>query len=81
MCCCMRLKFVISIQSIAYFFISISDGTWKSGKITVPDGVTSLRAVGLVMSDNRGLGFTPVLQKVTKYSLCTTIYQQYFSFG
>uniref|UniRef100_A0A3Q3LTU4 CD109 molecule n=1 Tax=Mastacembelus armatus TaxID=205130 RepID=A0A3Q3LTU4_9TELE len=49
----------------AFFFISISNQTWTSGRITVPDGVTSLRAVAFIMSDNVGLGFTPVPQKLT----------------
>ncbi|XP_022606801.1 CD109 antigen-like [Seriola dumerili] len=43
----------------------VCDNTWTSGTITVPDGVTSLRAVALVMSDNLGLGFTPVPVKLT----------------
>lgn len=50
--------------------LSISNKTWTSEKMSVPDGVTSLRAVALVISDNLGLGFTPVPQKVTKYTLC-----------
>lgn len=69
-----------SAHCILFSVTSISDGMWKSAKITVPDGVTSLRAVGLVMSDNLGLGFTPVPQKVTRYSLCFFICQQYFYF-
>uniref|UniRef100_A0A3B3DP73 CD109 molecule n=1 Tax=Oryzias melastigma TaxID=30732 RepID=A0A3B3DP73_ORYME len=36
-----------------------------SEKITVPGGVTSLGAFALVMSENLGLGFTPVPQKLT----------------
>lgn len=57
-----------------FLFVSVSDKTWTSEKIKVPDGVTALRAVALVMSDNLGLGFTPVPQKVTKYSICASIY-------
>lgn len=37
--------------------------------MSVPDGVTSLRAVALVMSDNLGLGFTREPREVTKYTL------------
>lgn len=45
-------------------YIFFSDKSWTSEKITVPDGVTFLGAVVLVMSENLGLGFTPVPQKV-----------------
>lgn len=41
--------------------------------MSVPDGVTSLGAVALVMSDDLGLGFTPVQQKVTQYTLSASI--------
>ncbi|KAM9341256.1 CD109 antigen [Symphorus nematophorus] len=41
------------------------DKTWTSGEITVPDGVTSLRAVAMVMSDSLGLRFTPVPQNLS----------------
>ncbi|XP_074516319.1 CD109 antigen-like isoform X1 [Sebastes fasciatus] len=51
-------------ESLLWFDTNVSDKTWTSGEITVPDGVTSLRAVALVMSDNLGLGFTPVPQKL-----------------
>nr|XP_046269872.1 CD109 antigen-like [Scatophagus argus] len=44
---------------------NISETTWTSGKITVPDGVTSLLSVALVMSDNLGLGFTALPQKLS----------------
>uniref|UniRef100_A0A3Q3F453 CD109 molecule n=1 Tax=Labrus bergylta TaxID=56723 RepID=A0A3Q3F453_9LABR len=44
--------------------VVISDKTWTSGEITVPDGVTSLTALALVMSDNLGLGFTHMPQKL-----------------
>lgn len=58
------------INSVLYFFSVVSiSGTWTSENITVPDGIMSLRAVALVMSDTLGLGFTPVPQKVTKYYL------------
>lgn len=53
---------------IVFFPVISSNHTWTSEKITVPDGVISLRAVALVMSDNLGLGFTPMPQKVTNYS-------------
>ncbi|XP_029316719.1 CD109 antigen-like [Cottoperca gobio] len=52
-------------ESLLWFDAPVSDQTWTSGKITVPDGVTSLRAVALVMSDNMGLGFTPVPHRLT----------------
>ncbi|XP_050934300.1 LOW QUALITY PROTEIN: CD109 antigen-like [Lates calcarifer] len=52
-------------ESLLWLDTNISDKTWMSEKITVPDGVTSLGAVALVMSDNLGLGFTPVPQKLT----------------
>ncbi|XP_068577890.1 CD109 antigen-like [Cebidichthys violaceus] len=51
-------------ESLLWFDTSVSIQTWVSEKITVPDGVTSLRAFALVMSDNLGLGFTPVPQKL-----------------
>lgn len=56
-----------------FSLISTSDEKWTSGKISVPDGITSLVAVALVMSDNLGLGFTPVPQKVN--TLCASTYQ------
>ncbi|KAK2891620.1 hypothetical protein Q8A73_017285 [Channa argus] len=52
-------------DSLLWLDTNVSDAKWMSGKITVPDGVTSLRAVALVMSDNLGLGFTQVPQKLT----------------
>ncbi|KAM4542793.1 CD109 antigen-like [Odontesthes bonariensis] len=52
-------------ESLLWFDTNVSDKIWTSGKITVPDGVMSLRAVALVMSENLGLGFTPVPQKLT----------------
>ncbi|XP_031703694.1 CD109 antigen-like [Anarrhichthys ocellatus] len=52
-------------ESLLWFDTSVSIQTWISEKITVPDGVMSLRAFALVMSDNLGLGFTPVPQKLT----------------
>ncbi|XP_054470350.1 CD109 antigen-like [Anoplopoma fimbria] len=52
-------------ESLLWFDTSVSNQTWTSEKITVPDGVSSLRAFALVMSDNLGLGFTPVPQKLT----------------
>uniref|UniRef100_A0A672IIA8 CD109 molecule n=1 Tax=Salarias fasciatus TaxID=181472 RepID=A0A672IIA8_SALFA len=41
-------------------FVAIHGETWTSEDITVPDGVTSLRALALEMSENLGLIFTPV---------------------
>ncbi|XP_051246774.1 CD109 antigen-like [Dicentrarchus labrax] len=52
-------------ESLLWLDNSVSDKSWTTGKITVPDGVTSLRAVALVMSDNLGLGFTPVPQMLS----------------
>ncbi|XP_028995599.2 CD109 antigen-like isoform X2 [Betta splendens] len=52
-------------DSLLWLDTNTSGGTWTSGNITVPDGVASLRAVGLVMSDNLGLGFTPVPRTLT----------------
>lgn len=49
--------------------ISFSENTWTSEKLSVPDGFTALRAVALVMSDNLGLGFTPVPQQVIHTSV------------
>ncbi|XP_059208526.1 CD109 antigen-like [Centropristis striata] len=54
-------------ESLLWFDIGVSGKTWTSEEITVPDGVTSLRALALVMSDNLGLGFTPVPQKLTVF--------------
>ncbi|XP_028251415.1 CD109 antigen-like [Parambassis ranga] len=51
-------------ESLLWLDATVSDMVWTSGKITVPDGVTSLRALALVMSENQGLGFTPVPQKL-----------------
>ncbi|XP_076605206.1 CD109 antigen-like [Chaetodon auriga] len=52
-------------ESLLWLDANVSDKTWTSEKITVPDGFTSLRAVALVMSDNLGLGFTPAPQKLS----------------
>lgn len=49
-----------------FFF---SQNTWTSEKLSVPDGFKALRAVALVMSDNLGLGFTPVPQQVIHTSV------------
>ncbi|XP_030299046.1 CD109 antigen-like [Sparus aurata] len=43
----------------------VSDETGTSWKVTVPDGVSSLRAVELVMSDNMGLDFTPMPRELS----------------
>ncbi|XP_032356991.1 CD109 antigen [Etheostoma spectabile] len=52
-------------ESLLWLDTNVSDQTWTIENITVPDGVTSLRAVALVMSDNLGLGFTLEPQKLT----------------
>ncbi|XP_075883602.1 CD109 antigen-like [Nelusetta ayraudi] len=44
---------------------NVSGQTQTEEKLTVPRGVTSLRAVALVMSDNLGLGFTPLSQELS----------------
>ncbi|XP_035804779.2 CD109 antigen-like isoform X2 [Amphiprion ocellaris] len=51
-------------ESFLWLDTAVSEKTWTSDKITVPDGVTSLRAYALVMSENLGLGFTPEPQKL-----------------
>ncbi|CAG5866269.1 unnamed protein product [Menidia menidia] len=43
---------------------TVSNMMWTSGKITVPDGVMSLEAMALVMSENQGLSFTAVPEKL-----------------
>ncbi|XP_034051005.1 CD109 antigen [Thalassophryne amazonica] len=52
-------------ESWLWLNTNVRDKTQTDLKVTVPDGVTSLRAVALVMSDNLGLGFTPVPEKLT----------------
>ncbi|KAM6912159.1 CD109 antigen [Xenentodon cancila] len=52
-------------ESLLWLDADVSGKMWTSGKITVPDGVTSLRAVAVVMSENLGLTFTPVPQTLT----------------
>ncbi|KAM9354880.1 CD109 antigen [Pholidichthys leucotaenia] len=56
-------------ESLLWLDANVSDKTWTSEMITVPDHMTSLGAVALLMSDNLGLGFTAVPQKliVSKY--------------
>ncbi|XP_067470944.1 CD109 antigen-like [Thunnus thynnus] len=60
-----RSHWLDATESFLWLDVNVSDKTWTSGKIKVPDGVTSLTAVALVMSDNLSLGFTPVPQKLT----------------
>ncbi|XP_047197493.1 CD109 antigen-like [Hippoglossus stenolepis] len=52
-------------ESLLWLDTIVSDTNWTSVKITVPDGVPALGAVALVMSDNLGLGFTPVPLKMS----------------
>uniref|UniRef100_A0A8C2Z6S3 CD109 molecule n=2 Tax=Cyclopterus lumpus TaxID=8103 RepID=A0A8C2Z6S3_CYCLU len=52
-------------ESLLWFDTSVTNQTWTSGNIAVPDGVASLRAFALVMSDTLSLKFTPVPQKLT----------------
>ncbi|XP_038585798.1 CD109 antigen-like [Micropterus salmoides] len=51
-------------ESLLWLDTNVSNKTWTSEKITVPDGFTSLRAVAMVMSDNLGLSFSSVPQKL-----------------
>ncbi|XP_008397750.1 CD109 antigen-like [Poecilia reticulata] len=52
-------------ESLLLLDISVGDKNWTSGKITVPNGVSCLGAVAVSVSDNLGLGFTPLPQKLT----------------
>ncbi|XP_029350226.1 CD109 antigen-like [Echeneis naucrates] len=52
-------------ETMLWLDTNVRDKIWTSEKITVPDGVTALRAAALVMSDSLGLGFTPVPLKLT----------------
>ncbi|XP_068436630.1 CD109 antigen [Clinocottus analis] len=52
-------------ESLLWLDTRVGDQTWTSGEIIVPDGVASLRAFALVMSDNLSLKFTPLPQKLT----------------
>ncbi|XP_063354633.1 CD109 antigen-like [Pelmatolapia mariae] len=52
-------------EALLWLDTNVSNRTWTSEKILVPDGITSMGALALVMSENLGLGFTPVLQKLT----------------
>lgn len=67
-------KFSVVLLSVT----SLSDETWTSGNIKVPDGVASLRAFALVMSDTLSLKFTRVPQTVTKTFTAASIHQWYF---
>ncbi|XP_029686839.1 CD109 antigen-like [Takifugu rubripes] len=51
-------------ESLLWIDSPVSENTWTSEKLSVPDGFTALRAVALVMSDNLGLGFTPAPQQL-----------------
>nr|XP_057946755.1 CD109 antigen-like isoform X2 [Doryrhamphus excisus] len=50
-------------QPILWFDAALSNKTWR-GDITVPDDVTCLAATALAMSDDLGLSFTSVPQKL-----------------
>ncbi|CAI5695208.1 unnamed protein product [Oreochromis niloticus] len=52
-------------EALLWLDTNVSDRTWTSEKILVPDGITSMGALALVMSENLGLGFTLVPQKLT----------------
>ncbi|XP_068195427.1 CD109 antigen-like [Antennarius striatus] len=62
-------QWVEGTESFTWFDSKVSDQTWTTGKIRVPDGFASLSAFALVMSDDLGLGFTRVPEKliVSKY--------------
>ncbi|XP_062295771.1 CD109 antigen-like [Scomber scombrus] len=60
-----RSHWLDATESFLWLDVNISNETWRSGNIKVPDGVTSLVAVALVMSDNLGFGFTAVPQKLS----------------
>ncbi|XP_056282328.1 CD109 antigen isoform X2 [Pseudoliparis swirei] len=57
-------RWMDATESLLWFDTSVSDETWTSGNIKVPDGVASLRAFALVMSDTLSLKFTRVPQKL-----------------
>ncbi|XP_039904939.1 CD109 antigen-like isoform X3 [Simochromis diagramma] len=52
-------------EALLWLDTNVSNRTWTSEKILVPDGITAMGALALVMSENLGLVFTPVLQKLT----------------
>ncbi|XP_029981730.1 CD109 antigen-like [Sphaeramia orbicularis] len=52
-------------EPLLWLDATVSGNEWTSEEITVPDGVPSLRAAALVMSDNLGLGFTPIPKQLT----------------
>ncbi|KAF7655787.1 hypothetical protein LDENG_00050910 [Lucifuga dentata] len=52
-------------ESWLWLDANVSDTTWTSMAVTVPDRIISWRAVALVMSENLGLGFTTVPQQLT----------------
>ncbi|XP_037550486.1 CD109 antigen [Nematolebias whitei] len=58
-------QWIGTTDSLLLLDTNVSDKNWKSGKIAVPDGVTSLEAFALVMSENLGLSFIPVPLKLT----------------
>ncbi|CAN9502286.1 unnamed protein product [Ophioblennius macclurei] len=51
-------------EPLLWLDADVSGETWTSEDIKVPDGVTSLGALALVMSENLGLLFTPVPLKL-----------------
>ncbi|XP_033844625.2 CD109 antigen [Periophthalmus magnuspinnatus] len=58
--------FMDGAESLLWLDATMSDTTWTSEKITVPDGVNSLRAAAFVMSQRHGLGFTSQKLSITK---------------
>ncbi|XP_035466385.2 CD109 antigen-like [Scophthalmus maximus] len=58
-------RWMEATESLLWLDTDVSDNTWTSGKIPVPDGLTALGAVALVMSDNLGLGFIPAPIKLS----------------
>uniref|UniRef100_A0A8C6SG95 CD109 antigen-like n=1 Tax=Neogobius melanostomus TaxID=47308 RepID=A0A8C6SG95_9GOBI len=58
--------FMDGAESLLWLDATMSDTTWTSEEITVPDGVNSLRAAAFVMSQRQGLSFTSQKLSVSK---------------
>ncbi|XP_055007869.1 CD109 antigen-like [Boleophthalmus pectinirostris] len=59
--------FMDGAESLMWLDATMGDTTWTSEKITVPDGVNSLRAAAFVMSQKHGLGFTSQKVNIINY--------------
>ncbi|KAK7904799.1 hypothetical protein WMY93_017406 [Mugilogobius chulae] len=67
-------QFIDGSESLLWLDATMSDTTWNSEKITVPDGVNSLRAAAFVMSQRDGLSFTSQKLSVIKdFSLSLSV--------